>query len=194
MRRFHLVLWRSIATLTAVALSLGIAAFLFPQQILTVDSGDVKADVMIVLGGLAVDREERGAELFKAGAAPKILVSGIGDADSDVRLLEKFGVPANVITKEDRSTSTLENAEFSAPLLRQMGAHHVILVTTWYHSRRALACFEHFAPDITFYSRPSYCCYRRGEWNWLRISGSEKSEYLKLAGYWVWYGVRPYPL
>jgi hypothetical protein len=44
-------------------------------------------------------------------------------------------------------------------LLRQMGAKRVIIVTSWYHSRRALACFEHYAPDIKFYSRPSYFGY-----------------------------------
>ena len=51
----------------------------FPQQILTVDSGPVKADVMVVLGGGLADRPERAAELFKQGEAPKILVSGKGD-------------------------------------------------------------------------------------------------------------------
>ena len=40
-----------------------------------------------------------------------------------------------------------------------MGAQRVIIVTSWYHSRRALACFEHYAPDMKFYSRPSYFGY-----------------------------------
>ena len=57
---------------------LAAAAWFFPQQVLTVDSGPVKADVLVVLGGRP-DRAVRAAELFQQGAAPKVLVSGLGD-------------------------------------------------------------------------------------------------------------------
>ena len=36
---------------------------------------------------------------------------------------------------------------------------------------RALACFEHYAPDIKFYSRPSYAGYARTDWHPKRVSG-----------------------
>jgi len=176
--------------LLLVLLLAGIFAWLFPQQVLTVDSGPVKADVLVVLGG-ATDRAERAAELFKQGDAPKILVSGCGDYASNERLLEKEGVTNKAIILEGKSRTTRENAEFSIPLLRQMGAHRVIIVTAWYHSRRGLACFEHYAPDIQFYSRPSYFAYPKTEWHPKGISGYVKSEYVKLLGYWVCYGVCP---
>jgi uncharacterized SAM-binding protein YcdF (DUF218 family) len=134
-------------------------------------------------------------------------------------------VPEKVIMLECGSHTTRENAEFSIPLLRQIGAHRVIIVTSWYHSRRALMCFEHYAPDIKFYSRPSYAGYLRKaqgaegiaqraesgesaphptlspvEAERVRAAqrterkaqeGYVKSEYLKLLGYWVRYGVCP---
>jgi uncharacterized SAM-binding protein YcdF (DUF218 family) len=189
-RRFRWYFWRVFGLLVLAAILLGLIGFFFPRQILTVDSGPVMADAMVVLGGTP-DRAVRAAELFKQGAAPKILVSGNGNDLSNKKLLERDGVTNAAIFLEGKSRTTRENAEFSIPLLRQMGAHHVIIVTSWYHSRRALACFEHYAPDITFYSRPSYYGYPRTEWGPKGISGYVKSEYVKLLGYWVCYGVCP---
>jgi hypothetical protein len=100
--------------------------------------------------------------LFKQGVAPKILVSGFGDDVSNEHLLVRFGVPKADIIVEPKSRTTRQNAEFSIPLLHALGAKRVIIVTSWYHSRRALMCFEHYAPDIQFYSRPSYAGYVRG--------------------------------
>lgn len=180
-----------ILSVLIVALFLaGLAAWCFPQQVLTVDSGPVTADAMVVLGGTP-DRAVRAAELFKQGEAPKIVVSGFGDCVSNEKLLERDGVTNTAIILEPKSRTTRENAEYSIPLLRQMGAHRVIIVTAWYHSRRGLMCFEHYAPDIQFYSRPSYFAYPKTEWHPKGISGYVKSEYVKLLGYWVCYGVCP---
>src|ERR1035441_10336009 len=73
----------------------------------------------------------------------------------------------------------------------QKGAKRVIIVTSWYHSRRALHAFQHYAPDIQFYSRPAYFGYPRTQWSRAGISGYIRAEYVKLAGYWVCYGVCP---
>jgi uncharacterized SAM-binding protein YcdF (DUF218 family) len=176
--------------LVGLLLLLGLVAFLFPQQVLTVDSGPVTADAMVVLGGTP-DRAVRAADLFKQGEAPKILISGFGDCLSNEKLLEHSGVTNVAIILEPQSHTTRENAEFSIALLRKVHAHRVIIVTSWYHSRRALACFEHYAPDIQFYSRPSYFGYQRSEWRPKGIRGYVKLEYVKLIGYWVCYGVWP---
>jgi len=174
-----------------VLLVAAIASWFFPQQILTVDSGDVKADVIVVLGG-TTDRPHRAAELFKTGAAPNIICSGAGDADGFKRVLKRDGVPAQFISLESKSRTTRENAELTVPLLRQMNAKHVIIVTSWYHSRRALRCFEHFAPDIKFYSRPAYSCFARTDWKRTGVLRYIRWEYLKLPGYWLRYGICPF--
>jgi len=168
-----------------------LAAWLFPNQVLTVDSGAVKADVIVVLGGGWVERSKRAAELFQENAAPRILVTGSGDCEKNLKLLIEAGVPARLIETECESRTTHENAQNTIKLLRQQQIRRVILVTTWYHSRRARACFRHLAPDIEFYCRPSYYGYARAEWPRRGITRFVRAEYPKLLGYWVRYGVCP---
>ncbi|HUA69374.1 MAG TPA: YdcF family protein, partial [Candidatus Saccharimonadales bacterium] len=127
------------------------------------DNGPVNGDVMVVLGGGSRDRPERAVELFKEHAAPRVLVSGLGDCEINRQLLVAAGVPAHLIEMENQSRTTKENAIDAIKLLRQQRAHRVIIVTSWYHSRRALACFEHYGPDMQFYSRPSYFGWQRSE-------------------------------
>ena len=88
--------------------------------------------------------------------------------------------------------TTRENAEFSLKRLRAENVHRVILVTSWYHARRALKTFEHFGPDITFYSRPSYFAFDRAEWTQRGNGRRMRLEFLKLPGYWLRYGVNPF--
>jgi uncharacterized SAM-binding protein YcdF (DUF218 family) len=92
---------------------------------------------------------------------------------------------------EGRSRNTHENAECTIAWLRAQRLKSAIIVTSWYHSRRALACFEHDAPDIKFYSRPSYFGYARTDWKPNGIGNYVRSEYWKLIGYWIRYGICP---
>ena len=183
---------RIALALAAFFLVLAAATFCLPQRLLCVDSGPAKADVIVVLGGGLGERPERAVELFKGHAAPRIIVSGFGDCEINQRILLKAGVPASAIQLEGRSRTTGENAGFTIQLLRAENARRVILVTSWYHSRRALACFEHYAPEIQFYSRPSYFAYARADWPHKKIEHRVYLEYPKLAGYWLCYGVRPF--
>lgn len=167
-------------------------AFQNAKRLLSQDSGPVKADVIILLGGGWNERPERAAELFHEQAAPKIILTGRGDCETNRSVLLANGVPVEAIESECKSRSTKENALFTLPMLHAMGAHRVILVTTWYHSRRSLACFRHYAPDIQFYSRPSFYGSDRSEWKPKSISPFIRKEFLKIPGYWVCYGVRPW--
>jgi uncharacterized SAM-binding protein YcdF (DUF218 family) len=175
-----------------LAILLAAAAYCLPQDILAVDSGVVRADVIVILGGGSHERPLRAAELFQDQAAPRIIISGEGDDEINRQLLLKAGIPSAAIQVEGKSQTTRENAEFTIKLLRAENAHSAILVTSWYHSRRALKTFEHFAPDISFYSRPSYFAFARADWKNLGIYRRMRLEYLKLAGYWVRYGVCPF--
>jgi uncharacterized SAM-binding protein YcdF (DUF218 family) len=85
----------------------------------------------------------------------------------------------------------MENAEFSVAILRRGGLTNAIIVTSWYHSRRALNCFRHAAPEMQFYSRPSYDGLVRAEWSRNGMGTNIRAEYMKLMGYWVRYGVCP---
>jgi uncharacterized SAM-binding protein YcdF (DUF218 family) len=184
-------LFRILLGLLVFAGLVGLGCYFFPQKLLTVESGSVNADVIVILGGGPTERSNRALDLFNEGAARKILISGSGDCRQGAKILEQGGIAHDAITLECSSHTTLENAKFSVPLLRELGARRVIVVTSWYHSRRALACFKHFAPEIQFFSRPSYAQYDRKQWN--RGTGSYvRSEYIKNLGYWLRYGVCPF--
>ena len=177
--------------LLAAALLLALAAFTFPQEILCIDSGDVQADAIVLLGGGAGERPTRAAELYHAGVAKKIIVSGAGDTDDNRRLLAHRGVPPSAIQMERDSKTTKENAVFSMPLLRDLGAKRVVIVTSWYHSRRALRCFQHYGPGIQFFSRPSYFAFHRSNWSRERTARRIRVEYTKLFWYCIRFGVSP---
>lgn len=194
MNRWRKRLLRIAAILFAVAVLLAAALYFYPRLFLCVDSGTARADVIIVLGGggtQAHERPEHAAELFNAHAAPRILASGAGDDIINAHNMMRHGVPREVIQLEDKSKTTLQNAEYSIAILRQEHVHSAIIVTSWYHSRRALRTFEHFGPGIRFYSCPSYFGIHRSDW---RGNFSERVylEYVKLPGYWIRYGVCPF--
>ena len=185
------IIFRAASGIFLLLVLLAVAAFLFPQKFLTVESGSVKADAIIVLGGDSQERTARASELFQQHAAPRIIVSGAGDDQISRQFLIQGGVPASAIELESRSRTTKENAQFTAKLLRAQKVKSAIIVTSWYHSRRALACFRHFAPEIKFFSRPSYYEFARKDWS--RIMAKRIClEYLKLPGYWICYGVCPF--
>ena len=54
--------WRIALAAAFLVVTLSGAAFLFPQQVLTIESGPVKGDALVVLGGEG-GRAERAAEL-----------------------------------------------------------------------------------------------------------------------------------
>ena len=184
--------WRMALVVLALAVFTVAAAVAFPQNFLCVDNGAVHADAMVLLGGGSHDRPERAVELFKEHLTTRILISGMGDSGINRQFLIKSGVPPHLIEVENRSRTTKENAMDAIKLLRKEHARRVIIVTSWYHSRRALACFEHYAPEIQFYSRPSYFGYKRADWRRQNLTRRIYLEYPKLIGYWMCYGVSPF--
>jgi uncharacterized SAM-binding protein YcdF (DUF218 family) len=185
-------LFKIVRLVVVVALLLGVAAWFYPEKFLTVDSGPVAADVIVVLGGGTHERPLLAAKLFKQHAAARIIISGAGDDGVNRQILIANGVPARAIEVENKSTTTRENAEFTTKLLRAEKIHSVILVTSWYHARRAEKTFAHFAPEIRFYSRPSYFAFDRDDWGKSGINKRMRLEFVKLPGYWICYGVNPF--
>jgi len=64
------------------------------------------------------------------------------EAEAIAEVLRALGVPASALRLERRSRNTRENAEFSLPLVRQLGVKRVLLVTSALHMPRALAVFQ----------------------------------------------------
>jgi uncharacterized SAM-binding protein YcdF (DUF218 family) len=95
----------------------------------------------------AADRLLHAALLYRAGRAPRVLLSGGGEdgvrpeAELMAELLEVMGVPRRAMLLEDGSRTTYDNARYSAELLKELGARKILLVTSATHMRRAEALF-----------------------------------------------------
>jgi uncharacterized SAM-binding protein YcdF (DUF218 family) len=185
------LLWIGSLFLAAAGLALCIG-WKFPQKLLCIDTGWAPADVIVVLGGDPTNRLQRAVELYEKGVASRILNTGAEAGRSSRTRLIALGVPPNRIELEPRAQTTWENAKFTVPLLRALGAKRVVIVTSWYHSRRGLHCFQKAAPEMTFYSCPSYHQPARSEWKREGLDHCVRFEYLKTAYYWVRYGVWPF--
>jgi uncharacterized SAM-binding protein YcdF (DUF218 family) len=184
---FKILKWPAL-----IVLGLGAVAWFYPEKFLTVDSGPVTADVLIVVGGGQHERPLLAAKLFQQHRAPRVIITGAGDDEINRRLLIANGVPARAIEIENKSETTRENAEFTGKRLRAENVHSAILVTSWYHARRAQKTFEHLVPDVKFYSRPAYFGFDRDDWNKCHVNKRMRLEFLKLPGYWIRYGVNPF--
>ena len=115
-----------------------------------------------------------------------MIVSGCGDCEAMRDVLAQRGVRTNLIELECASTSTRQNALFTTRLLRAQGCKRVILVTSWFHSRRALSCFRKYAPEIEFVSSPA-----SSTKPWLDERDYVATEYLKTVGYALRFGIWP---
>ena len=97
------------------------------------------------------DRITHALQLYKSGNIKKILISG-GSFDpqrdeDEAQHLKNFlllaGVPENAIILEDKSANTRENALFSAKILnKDFPNQKYLLITSAFHLRRSLGCFE----------------------------------------------------
>lgn len=99
----------------------------------------------------AGDRVWYGANLYRAGKAPKIIVSGgridwkgSGSPESDdlTKLLIQMGVPQADIISEANSFNTHDNAVNIQKILTERGLRSILLVTSAMHMPRSLAIFH----------------------------------------------------
>ncbi len=104
------------------------------------------ADVIVVLAGDAFGhRILRAAELVKDGYASKVLVSGpsglydLHESDVAIPFAVRHGYPVtSFIPVPHSGHSTEEEARALLPAIEKLHAHTVIVVTSDYHTRRAL--------------------------------------------------------
>lgn len=99
------------------------------------------------------DRFTNALWLYRAGKVRRIIISGglaslraqpgvVPEAKQLATLLKLSGVPAHDILVEPRSQNTRENARYTKELLQQHSEiKSLVLVTSAFHERRALACF-----------------------------------------------------
>ena len=162
------------------------------RSLLVIESPIPQADAILILGGESQARPVAAAMLYRQGVASKVFIIGRGDYETNRRALLSGGVPADRITIEKESKSTLENADLAKPLLEAAGVRRVLLVTSSFHARRALATFQQRIPGVEFgvtTSRIGWWDTPRGreqEDEWARI------EMWKIPAYWIFHGISPW--
>jgi uncharacterized SAM-binding protein YcdF (DUF218 family) len=116
-----------------------------------------RADAAVVLaGGWQGNRILRAAELVRDGWAPRVLVSGVylyerPESDLAIEYAVSRGYPRQwFVSVPHRARSTQEEARILVAELRRLAVRRVLLVTSDYHTRRALACFRREAPELEF--------------------------------------------
>jgi uncharacterized SAM-binding protein YcdF (DUF218 family) len=107
-----------------------------------------QVDLIVVLGGGAMERPRKTADLYRQGVSPAVLVTGDGNIIYDELL--RMGVPANRIAHEKEATSTWENAAFCGRKAIFRASEKVVIVTSWFHGARALSVFQKQYPDKAF--------------------------------------------
>ena len=147
-----------------------------------------KADAIVLLGGgmgvhakcgrpemfSGADRVWAAAQLYRAGKAPIVFVTGTNNIASTSALLADLGVPTNVLRSVNGARNTEEEAKGIVGLLdcsdcliqgvsrRSTPTPHaytsrpkVLLVTSAWHMKRAKMMFEKYAPGLEIVAAPT---------------------------------------
>ncbi|UWZ85944.1 YdcF family protein [Occallatibacter riparius] len=117
-----------------------------------------RVDAIIVLGAkidsdgtpspALLSRVTEGVREYERGVAPRIIVTGgktsaYTEADVMARLARAQGVPDSAIVKEPQAENTIQNACYSARIMKQHGWKSAEVVTSPSHLPRAGIVFSH---------------------------------------------------
>ena len=163
----------AIGKLAIAALLIGAVLIWRAEAWLHVDVPLEHADVIVVLGG------ESGQSVTVCSLEQPVGLI--------VRRLGMAGVPDAAC--ESQSRSTYENAVLTKKALEASHPRSVMLVTSWFHSRRALAVFRDVWPEVAFGVHPVYAGATFTARFRIYEMGYIFSEYVKTLWYMVRYGI-----
>jgi uncharacterized SAM-binding protein YcdF (DUF218 family) len=150
MRFFRLLI---VLFLLAILVALASQAARF----LVVDEPE-KSDAIVVLAGDTKVRPVRGLDLLRQGMAPHLFLDAeTRDVIYDQPLVELVQRYVNSLGEANRVSvcqitgySTIAEADDVSRCLQSLGPHRVLIVTSDYHTRRALMIFRHRLPQYQF--------------------------------------------
>jgi uncharacterized SAM-binding protein YcdF (DUF218 family) len=178
----------------------------FAARLLIVRVPLESADAIVVLSGSSayMERTQKAAQLYREGRAPLVLLTNDhtrGGWDNAQQRnpffveraadeLVKAGVPADrILILSGVAASTRDEAIIVKDYVANEGTRSVLVVTSSYHSRRALRTFRQVFADTgtTIGLEPSSAA-PSAFW-WLRPEGWRNvgGEYAKLIYYWLKY-------
>ena len=102
---------------------------------------------------MSADRVWQAARLWRAGKAPKILVSGGGADLSTGPLLADLGIPTNAVVYVAEPRNTEEEAKAIARMFECSECSNaknskVLVVTSAWHMKRTMLMYEKYAPGV----------------------------------------------
>jgi len=126
-------------------------------RFLVVDKPE-KSDAIVVLAGETKIRPARALELLRQGVALRVLMDAeTRDLIYDQRLTDIARKYVNGLPDANRVSvcpvvgfSTNAETDDVSRCLQSLGAHRVLIVTSDYHTRRALMIFRHRLPQYQF--------------------------------------------
>lgn len=142
-------------------------------------------------GGGYQERVKQAVDLYHAGHAPRIVFSsGYVFAFREAEIMRDLavanGVPPDAIVLELEAANTYENVVFVGRILADNGWSSVLLVSSPYHMRRALAVWDQMAPEIDVTPVPveNSQFYAHASGASLQQIRGILHEYAALAAYW----------
>ncbi len=193
-----------------LGLLLWVAFAPFLAKCLVVEKPLEKADAIMVLGGSAtyIERTQKAAEIYHTAIADKILLTDDGNRggwnkaeQTNLKFVElarrnlvSQGVPAEKIEVLPSTVdATIDEANLLAKTAQTENLHKILLVTSAYHTRRALWIFEKTAANLPIEfgieSPPTGIETPPPQMWWTKPRGwqSVGGEYLKFVYYWMFY-------
>lgn len=167
----------------------GLALFVASSLMIPVDPS-IRSDAIVVLTGGRL-RLETGLELFAAGVAKKLFISGVNQRVDRDELLRALGQSAErascCISLGHEADNTLGNARETANWMRAEGYQSLRLVTSWYHMRRGLLEFARAMPQVTIVAHPVFAHHLDPErwWSWRGAPLLILGEYHKFLAAWI---------
>lgn len=160
----HILYKIAIAALLVLGVFYAVGWYLSPQDELS------PADAIVAISGDEGARLKTAIDLQKNGWAPRLIFSGAAfdpNSRSNAATMRaaaiKSGVDPALISVDESSKNTKENAKNSAAIIQGMRLETIILVTSPWHQRRAWHEFKQaLGPDVDIIN------YSAKDKNWAR--------------------------
>jgi uncharacterized SAM-binding protein YcdF (DUF218 family) len=122
------------------------------------------ADAILVLAGETDRRPAKGVELLQQGYAPRMILNVPASAtiygwrQTDIAGMYVHGLPQGraITICPTKGLSTKAEAKDAAACLSAVGGTRIMLVTSDYHTRRALSVFQRELPEYRYSVAAAY--------------------------------------
>ena len=143
-------LLKTTLTILLVAAILAGAGFLSLGFLLSFQAGaPEKTDVIVILGGDSGRRIRKGAELYRSGYAPRVILTGIderyyrpGKLNWRQKRMVSLGVPLSAISVDSRSETTWDEAFNTAETMKKNGWKKALVVSDPPHMFRLMSTWR----------------------------------------------------